>query len=65
MSKEIDPLAALQMFVAQYPTQAAAAEALDISAPFLSDMLNENRRVSDTILEKLGLERIVTVVKAS
>lgn len=48
----------------KHPTQAAAADALEISDAYLSDMLNERRGISDNTLEKLGLVKIVTVVKA-
>ena len=57
--KEIDPLKALEAFVAKHKTQAAAAAALGVSRPYLSDILNGRRDFSDAILEKLNLRRIV------
>lgn len=65
MSKPIDPLKELQAFVAKHPTKTAAADALGITLPYLLDMLSEQRNISDNMLEKLGLERIQTIVKAS
>jgi transcriptional regulator with XRE-family HTH domain len=57
--KEIDPLDRLRAFVAKHETQAAAAEALGVSGPYLSDILNRRRDFSDQILKRLGLRRIV------
>lgn len=57
--KEIDPLVALKRFVGEYETQGAAADALGVSRPYLSDILNGRREFSDAILQKLGLRRIV------
>lgn len=60
----VNPLHELEAFVKQFPTRAAAAKALEIGEPYLHDMLNGNRNISQGILQKLGLEKIVTVVKA-
>ncbi len=49
----------LRAFVATHPTQRQAAAALGISPTYLGDILNERRDVSDTVLSKLGLKRIV------
>jgi plasmid maintenance system antidote protein VapI len=57
--KEIDPRKALDAFVAKHKTQAAAAEVLGVSRPYLSDIINGRRDFSDQILEKLGLRRVV------
>lgn len=57
--KEIDPLDALRKFVAKHKTQAAAAEALGVSRPYLSDIINGRRDFSDPVLERLGLRRVV------
>lgn len=57
--KEIDPLERLRRFVGEHETQREAADALGISRPYLSDLLNGNRPFSDPILEKLGLRRVV------
>ena len=65
MAIKTDPLKELHLFVSKYPTQAAAARALDISAPYLFDMVNGRRDISEPMLNKLGLERVVTVVRAS
>lgn len=65
VAKPTDPLKELQAFVAKYPTKVAAADALGIGQPYLHDLLEGNRNFSDNILEKLGLARIETIVKAS
>lgn len=57
--KEVNPLERLNAFVAKHKTQAAAAEALDVSRPYLSDIINGRRDFSDQVLEKLGLRRVV------
>ncbi len=57
--KPVDPIEALRAFVATHQTQRQAAAALGISQAYLSDILNERRDVSETVLEKLGLKRIV------
>ncbi len=57
--KPVDPVETLRAFVATHPTQRQAAAALGISATYLGDILNERRDVSDTVLAKLGLKRIV------
>lgn len=63
MAIEVDAFKVLQTFVAKYPTQKAAAEALGIKPVYLSDVLRERRAVSPNILAKLGLKRTVVVVK--
>jgi hypothetical protein len=57
--KEIDPLERLRRFVGEHETQRAAADALGISGPYLSDLLNGRREFSEPILQKLGLRRVV------
>ncbi len=59
MAKQVNPAERLEAFVAKYPTQRAAAEALKISGPYLSDLLRGRREISDAILSSLGLDRIV------
>ncbi len=54
-----DPLDVLKQFVAKYPTQQAAADALGISTPYLIDLLKGRRGWSEVMLAKLGLERAV------
>jgi plasmid maintenance system antidote protein VapI len=49
----------LQKFVSKYPTRKAAAAALHISAPYLTDLLNLRRDLSRRMLDKLGLKRSV------
>lgn len=51
----------LRQFVAQHPTQAAAAKALGISSPYLHDLLQGRRLFSVKMLDRLGLERRTTI----
>lgn len=53
--KAVDPIAELERFCKRHRTHAAAAKALGISAPYLSDMLNGRRDFSDAMLARLGL----------
>ena len=57
--KPRDPLTELKVFVAQYPTQQAAAAALGVSPPMMVDLLRGRRGFSERMLARLGLERIV------
>ena len=57
--KQKDPSEVLAAFVARYPTQQAAAEALDIVPSHLTDLLRNRRTFSDAMLGKLGLKRAV------
>ena len=41
-------------------SQSALAIKLEMSGAYLSDVLNENRPLSDDFLEKVGLERVTT-----
>ena len=61
--KQVDPISALQQFVQGYQDQNHAAQALEISAAYLSDMLNGRRDISDRMLQKLGLRRTVVEAK--
>lgn len=62
--KQVEPIDRLRAFVAKYGTQNDAAAALEISRPYLSDILNGRREFSDTILARLGLCRIVVEAKS-
>lgn len=53
--RETDPIAVLQAFCRDYPTQAEAAAALGVSAQYLSGLLNGRSAWSDAMLAKLGL----------
>lgn len=61
--KTLDPHAELERHCEQFKTYTAAAEALGITGPYLRDMLHGRRDISANMLERLGLKRIVTVVK--
>jgi plasmid maintenance system antidote protein VapI len=57
--RTVDAQRELHQFVARYPTQLLAAQALGISPAYLSDLLHGRRDISDQLLAKLGLKRIV------
>lgn len=57
------PEIALATYVATHKTNREAAAALGISAQYLGDMLRGQRKVSNGVLAKLGLERVVTIRK--
>jgi antitoxin component HigA of HigAB toxin-antitoxin module len=59
MVKAIDPYEALQDYVSQFNTQVEAAHALEISTPYLTDLLKRRRTFSDNMLAKLNLTTIV------
>lgn len=54
-------MAVLRAFVAQRPSQAAAAADLGVSAPYLSDILAGKRDFSDRVLKAIGLRRKRTI----
>ncbi len=58
-ASEVDPITRLRAFADGYPTQRAAAKALGISAPYLTQLLNGDRELSDEILKRLGLRRVI------
>jgi plasmid maintenance system antidote protein VapI len=58
-TKALNPTWELRRFCDTFRTRADAAKALGISAPYLSDLCNGRRDVTDELLEKLGLRRIV------
>jgi len=49
----------LREFVARYGSQIAAARALGISQPYMSDIMNGRRDLSERIMKSLGLERVI------
>lgn len=51
----VDPLDVLRDLVRHHGSQKAVARHLNISEPFLSDVMNRRRDVSDRLVEKLGL----------
>ena len=54
-----DARASLLALVETHGSQAAVAQRLGVSDAYVSDLLNNRRSFSDTMLEKLGLRRIV------
>jgi len=57
--KEVDPIQVLRAFVQKHGSQAAAARRLNISEPYLCDLLYGRRAVSENIQKKLNLRTIV------
>lgn len=60
--EEIDPIEYLRRVVQVHGSQRRAAEAMEISEPYLSDLLHGRRECSKVILQRLGLRRIVVRV---
>jgi len=58
-----DPVAELQRWVRQYGTAKAAADALGLSSSYMNDLLHRRRRCSDSVLAKLGLQRVERVIE--
>lgn len=56
---EVNGYTVLEKYVLKYPTRKAAAEALGISAAYLTDLLYQRRELSEKMLTKLGLRRTV------
>jgi plasmid maintenance system antidote protein VapI len=65
MVSETDPNTALNEFVKKHGTQQKAADALDITQGYLSDLLRGRRDITDSVLEKLGYQRIVVKARKS
>lgn len=51
----------LRKFVGQFDTQNAAAEQLEVSPQFLSEMVSGKRPISDMVLPHLGLRRVMRI----
>jgi len=58
--RQADPLEALQAIVREHGSQKDAASALGIKPAYLNDLINQRRKFSRRVLEKLGL-KLVTV----
>ena len=56
---EKNPQRQLERLVDQLGSQTAAAQALGIGPSYFGDLLRGHRNVSDRVLTKLGLRRIV------
>ncbi len=59
MKIDIDALDRLRTFVAKYPTQREAADALGVSKQYLTQMLARVDPISDRILHQLGLRKTI------
>lgn len=57
--KIVNPTDELLKVIKKHGSQTAAAKALGISDAYLSDMANGRRDLSDAMLEKLGMKRVV------
>lgn len=57
--RETNPADALKAYCDRWQTQREAAARLGISPAYLSDLLNNRRDLTDGILAKIGLKRIV------
>ena len=62
MKVDIDAVVRLRALADKLGSQREAAQALEVSEPYLSDILRGRRRVSDAMLAKLGLRRTVIEV---
>jgi len=60
----MDVIQLLEREVRKAGSQKEAAEALEISAQYLNDLLQGRREFSDNVLKKLGLERRIVRAKA-
>ena len=56
---EQNPQRQMERLVSDLGSQAAAAAALGIGPSYFGDLLRGRRNVSDAVLRKLGLRRIV------
>ena len=63
MPLEVNGYRVLEKFVKQYKTQKEAAAALEITEPYLTDLLHMRRELSAKMLAKLNLKRVVVVDK--
>jgi plasmid maintenance system antidote protein VapI len=57
--KPVEPIDALQRFIEQHGSRKEAADALGVSLPYISDLINGRRDFSQRMLESLGLKQIV------
>lgn len=55
----LDPMTALKAHIAKFPSQAKAAESIGMSQQLLSQVIRGKIGFSDTLLDKLGLRRVV------
>lgn len=56
---EVEPLEALEHFIADAGSRKEACKALKITPAYLSDLLNGRRDFSERMLQSLGLKQIV------
>jgi hypothetical protein len=56
---DINPRSFLQIYVREFPSQAAAARAMGISRSYLNHILAGRKSFSESILDKIGLKRVL------
>ncbi len=56
---DVDAFERLQKFIAQYPTQREAADALGVSKQYVTQMVAQVVPISDRILHQLGLRKTI------
>lgn len=56
---ERDALAALVALVETHGSQTAVAQRMNVSIPYINDLIHGRRSFSDAMLERLGLRRVV------
>ena len=57
---QVEMLDTLRKHVAEFPSHAAAARSLEITAPYLHDILQGNRKISEKMAQKLGFTLVFT-----
>lgn len=63
MPKQTNPLAVLADMEKKHGSRKALAAALGYSAPYLTDVFHGRRSITDKMLGKLGLSRVVVRAK--
>lgn len=59
MKQTVQPRRALKRFVDGFDTQTAAADYLKISRSHLNHILAGRKRLTDSLLDQIGLQRVV------
>lgn len=64
MTEPVSPaIEDLKELVKEKGSRKAAAKELDISAAYVGELINGTRPLTDTVLEKLGYQKVVVHVK--
>jgi DNA-binding transcriptional regulator YdaS (Cro superfamily) len=59
MTPPVNPVAALEAYVDQFPSQTVAAKRLGVSPAFVSQMLTGRSGIPAWVLDALGLKTVV------